>query len=314
MTSVFRKFASLLLAVTSLTALTFTASEVQAAARAYSDLRSRELWGNKIDYQFILQNDSSARVDGEAFVKNVKGQKVNVVILNKAFFKKEAEELFHRLEKSISSEPPSPEKLLGLEKDLLALRNSTNAVPAMDSALVQALKELQKNLEAMAWKGLYQEATANASGRKDMEARFVESFTQARLQTIEIHELAHLVDLQETGNTEGADFQKFTELNAFYSELAFGSHPQDVMAQAIAGMIDEMKQGKRVDHSIAKVASVVEFLKSCPKMRKDFQRGPLPSCCLAALTKIQNSDFVMAGRTLYQKSQKTKGLLLANLL
>ncbi len=313
MTSVFRKFASLLLAVTSLTALTFTASEVQATARDYSDLRSRELWGKKIEYQFILQNDSSARVDGEAFVKNVKGQRVNVVILNKAFFKKEAAELFHRLEKSSSGESALNEKLLGLEKDLLRLQHLSDAVPAMDSDLVQTLKELQKNLEAMAWTELFQNSLAQGRNPKDAEARFVESFVQARLQTIEVHEVAHLVDMQENPHQGDAHFEKFSELNAFYSELAFGSHPQDVMAQAIAGMIDEMKQGKRVDHSIAKVASVVEFLKSCPKMRKTFLKGPLPSCCLAALARIQNSDFVMAGRTLYQKSQKTKGILLASL-
>jgi hypothetical protein len=276
--------------------------------------RSLEIWGRAVQYQFILKNDSHLKYDGEAYTKKIHGQKISYVVLNKTYFKNEADEIFQRLEGSEDLLPTSPshDQLTGLETNLLAYKSSQENVPGMKEDLQLALRDLQKTLEQLAWLTLYQSSIKRTSSRKDAQRMFEEGFSLARLDTIEHHEAAHLLDLQDQPNNQNSEFEKFSELNAFYTELAYGSNPQDVIAQAIAGLIDEMNQGKIVDFSTLKVATVIQFLKHYPGLSKNFDKGPMSRSCLAILTDIQNHDWSLAGKELYQKNQANLKVALAN--
>jgi hypothetical protein len=123
---------------------------------------------------------------------------------------------------------------------------------------------------------------------------------ESRLKTIELHEVSHLIDMRGVEDIQGEAFERFTELNAFYTELAFGSNPHDVMAQGLAGLLDELRQGRPVDYSIQKVATVLHFLKKCPVWGKTSPSGSLPTRCLELLATLKKSDFILAGKELYQ--------------
>src|SRR5262249_16796858 len=155
---------------------------------------------------------------------------------------KEAAQLFQRFENPVAArDNTSTEKLEALEKDLSGL-TTAEAVPTADAPLKAALKELQLQLEDLAWHPLYEAALQDAKDKKAAQRRFADQFTQIRLDTIERHEVAHLIDLKENSTPSDPHFEKYSELNAFYTELAYGARPKDVMAQALSGLIDELNR------------------------------------------------------------------------
>lgn len=270
--------------------------------------RQLEIFGKTVDYQLVLKKDPRLTYDGEAYAKEIHGENIYFAVLNQAFFEKEAHLLFQRFANSPTSAASSlPAKsLTSLETELVALRNASEPIPMADATRKAALRDLQVQLERLAWFELYEESLQTAVNNKEAERLFSEQFTRIRLETIERHEVAHLLDLKENLINSGAHFEKYSELNAFYAELAYSARPLDVMAQALAGLIDELNRGQVVDQSLTKVATVLEFIKKCPRFAKLFPKGPMAKCCLEILAQIQNPDFILVGQQLYHKNQQFK--------
>ena len=271
------------------------------------ETRSMQIWGKSVGYQFVLKNDATVKFDGEAFTKELNGQKTPYIVLNKAFFKKEAQEIFHKFEKSdFKSAAPTDSNLVELENNLLILKVSQNEIPKIDATIKASLMDLKNALQQLAWSELYHNSVEKTSDHKAAEAMFVEEFAKVRMNTIEYHEVAHLLDLQSGAYAQDSGFEKFSELNAFYSELTYGSNPRDVVEQAIAGLIDEMNRGKMIDYSVIKVATVLKYLKNSSKVAS-------ANGGLGTLAKVEKSDFILAGQNLYQKNSEPSKLALANL-
>lgn len=269
-----------------------------------SETRQLDLWNQRVSYQYSVVQNNTLSYDGEAYQKIIAGETVNFVVLNSAFFKREAQELLKRFRQNDYSSPEkllnSSENFLRLENKLLALEKSPREIPSLDKGILASLKKLKASLEYLAWHDFYRETLAEASSMKQAEKIFIRRFTESRLKTIEYHEAAHILDLSKADSkTQTPDFEKFSELNAFYTELVYGDNPLDVMAQAITGLIDEGKRGEMVDFSIVKVATVLKFLNDCPDFPRNFKNGPLKKSCLEILANLQKSTFQMAGKKLY---------------
>ena len=262
--------------------------------------KSQRLWDRDIEYRLIHQRDSRRDNDGEAYFQQEGPQRINYVVLNSAYFAKEAEEIFKRIQDASRQETPrkffSAQQLASLEKLLADMDLKRPA----DAELQDLLKDLQHQLEYQAWHGLFQEAQANAASVREAKKYFAQRFTEARLQTIEYHEASHLLDLKDGVDLNSEAFERFTELNAFYTELAYGGRPHDVMAQALAGLLEEWRLGRRVDYSIHKVATVLSFLKKCPKWGKTQDPLPFSGPCLELLAQLKQTDFIALAQGLYQ--------------
>lgn len=273
--------------------------------------RSLPLWGTTISYQFILKEDPKVKFDGEAFFRKEGGQRINYVVVNTAFFRKEALELFSRFKQTkMDAGFPSMAKLKNLEGVLLPLQEVNLQKDTISSAHFEDLKHLQNALEKLAWSELVQDSLRSTNSEEEAFNQFLSRFTKIRVDTIERHEAAHLIDIQGTKGDHLPGFDKKTELGAFFTELAYGPNPQDVMAQAIAGLLDELKKGKPVDYSIEKVTTTLEFLKECPRFSKNF-KGPMAKCCLEILARLKPVDFIYLGQSLYQKNQAQDSKLYA---
>jgi hypothetical protein len=262
--------------------------------------KSQRLWDREVEYRLIHQKNSQRESDGEAYFQQEGQQKINYVVLNSAYFTKEAEQIFKRIQDSASDTPKpfySAEALASLERLLLA-----GVDPQSPTApeLTGHLKDLQHRLEYQAWHGLFQEARANTPSIREAKKYFAGRFTEARLHTIEYHEASHLLDLKDGVDLNSEAFERFTELNAFYTELAYGSHPHDVMAHALSGLLEEWRQGRTVDYSIPKVAAVLAFLKKCPKWGKAQDPRPFSGPCLELLAQLKQADFIAVAKGLYQ--------------
>lgn len=318
------KKAVLFLSVLAAFAFALGVRAVRAEAPQFEKSISRSLvvWEQPIQYQFIIKNNPRLPFDGEASRKQVSGKEIHFIVLNKAFFHREAKDLFARFEKnyiSMGQDLLSKEDLRQIETFLMTLKISPEGSPSLDQKTILLLKHLKENLEYLAWSPLYRISLQENRSQKEAERRFKKEFIQTRLETIEWHEVAHLSDIKGTSDTKGEAFGRFTELNAFYAELAYGTNPHDVMAQALAGLIDELNQGKNVDFSLEKVATVLKFLKECPRFAKHYspgqfnEGGPLPRSCLEILARLKTSDFIMVARELRQQNLQALGQNLASL-
>jgi hypothetical protein len=275
--------------------------------RARADLASNGeqksllIWDKKVQYQLLIQSDPKAVYDGESFARLKDGVETRFVVLNPAFSEKEGRELFHRLScKTKTFTFAANPALENLEKKFLS-EDLSDKILRKDRSLRKALVILQCHLEQSAWAELKARALRESPSRREAELRFVQYFEKVRMKSVEIHEVAHLIDLEENGDDPSLDFDRYTELNAFFSELAYGSNPQDVMAQALAGVIDEMEDGKSTDYSSFKVANVLKILKQDPRFREGF---PEPLSGWSLLMKVKNSDFSEAGKSLYRDNRQ----------
>ncbi len=257
--------------------------------------------------------------DGEASFEIVNGQKIFRVVLNPVFFEREARNLFRRLarekEESVRGGfGVNNESLLQLEKHLSEMGHDGKSFAKLPLDPRTELKMVQQGLEKLAWQGLFEDCRKNAKSNKEAEKNFVQKFTQERMATIERHEAAHVLDLKTAdGKMNEEDFAKFTELNAFYTELAFGSNPLDVMSQAISGLIDEMGKGKPIDFSVDKVATVIRFLKKCPRFASRFSNKKMPKCCLEMLADLTHQEFHFAAKELYRNNYRSLKPILVSL-
>lgn len=272
----------------------------QAKLEPPVESRSLTIWNRPVEYRLLIQENSALKFDGEAFVKTHEGRRVNYVSLNRAFLKKEAEDLFLRFEKtgeSMTGFPiPAKNQLMTLERELMISQGHVLSVGAKNS-----LRALQLHFEALAWNPVYRDALQGAASRQAALNRFTEKFIQIRSRAIEYHEASHLIDIAEAVETESQAFEKYTELNAFYTELAYGDNPYDVLSQGLVGLRDEMNRGGSVDYSLEKVLAILRFLRECPLYAKAF-RGPMAKCCLEILARLQRRDLILAGETLYREN------------
>ena len=269
--------------------------------------RTLKIWDREIEYQLLIKKDRGLSHDGEAFTKKVKGQKISYVVLNPAFFEKEAEALFERFrrEKNPSANLKSlnSQELARLEEKLLSFQGGIISLSSLAPSSKESLKKLKTLFEEIAWRTLYKASLAKSGVLQEAKEIFIKDFTTSRLRTIEHHEAAHLYDILGSAETKSPEFEKFTEVNAFYAELVHGENPHDSMAQAVSGLIDEMNRGKVVDYSVEKVLSVARFLKDCPQFAKRFKPSPLTPCCLEMLAKIKRKDFIRIGTELFRENQ-----------
>jgi len=287
-----------------------------AGAGEFDSPKSLIIWNHDISYHLLIENNPRLSFDGKAFIRRVDGRRVPFVTLNIAFLEKEALSLFHRFQSQSAKASPSPlpverNAIMALEERLMELRNPSLSSLSTGTLSIQgALKKLQDSLENVAWLRTYRMSVKNASTAEEAERNFVKGFMEQRLKTLEYHEVAHIHDILTAVETQSKDFERFTEANAFYAELAYGENPHDVMAQALAGLIDEIHQGKTVDHSAEKVVSVLRFLKQCPRFARLMRPAALSKGCLETMVKANKPYFAFVGRELYRGHQN---LLVSNL-
>lgn len=287
--------------------LTWTLFSLPALSSENQSLRTLQIWDTQITYQFELKNDPQWPSDGESFKKMLKGQPVYHVVLNKAFFRKEAEQLFQQFEK-IPKDPFTKNRSdfpewNQFEQDLLSIQDSPFKVK--DPRIKNTLQELKEKLEHLAWFKVYEKSVKESASRKEAQEIFLQQFTLLRDKTIEYHEAAHLIDLMQVSSQEShsTEFEKYTELNAFYTELAYSENPYDSMAHAVVGLLDEIDQTKIRDYSIEKVSTLLRFLKECPRFAKLLSpRHNMAPCCFEVLTKMTSQDFIFVGHALYRKN------------
>ena len=273
----------------------FLAGGVQASSGVR---KTATLWGHTVSYRFIPINNERVRYDGTAYVAaDKKGNRENRLVLNSAFFKKEAELIFGDFEKQ-----PNPS--IGLRVDLAefiaVLSSAEQRLGEGDGLkgdqkkkLLTHLRDLEHQLQYAAWYGIYK--------RSKDENDFARAFAEVRASTIEYHELSHLRDELEWAGLAGPDspelkrddavFWNQTEVRAFLTELAYGSNPRDSIFQAVTGGIQEIERGKNMDFSIQKLNSV---LKIAQKL------SPMPMngfACLCCLT-VEHSRII--ARQVYQ--------------
>jgi len=268
-------------------------------------MKSLNIWGSEIYYRLLIKADARLSFDGKAFIQNDQGKKIPYVVLNTAFFEKEASALFQRFRQSrtalASVETTADPELMKFEKSLLKSKNPSRPFSSsLTPSLKNSLKSLQTSLEDMAWFQVYKDSVEDSATLEEAKRRFVRQFSARRMKTIEFHEATHLYDMQRSGNIESPAFKRFTEANAFYAELVYGDNPHDVMAQALAGVLDELNRGKVVDYSVDKVLSVLRFLKQCPRFAELIKSEPFSKCCLEMIAKVKRSDFISAGKELYR--------------
>lgn len=276
-----------------------------------SSFRSLKIWDQQVTYQVELKNDPRGFSDGESFQKKSKGYSTYHVVLNRALIRKEAEQLFQQFE-AVPKNPFTKNHFNfpewnRFEQDLLSSQDSRFKVK--DPRIKNTLQALKEELEYLAWFRVYEKSVKESGSRAEALEKFLQYFSLIRDKTVEYHEVAHLIDLMKVNSQESysAEFEKYTELNAFYTELAYGENPYDTMAHAVVGLLDEIDQAKLKDYSIEKVSTLLRFLKECPRFAKFFspshRMAPrMTLCCFEVLAKITSKDFIFVGSALYRKN------------
>lgn len=246
----------LLLLLTSLKPGTSYAQSVPKAKRTKS--RRIHIWNQKLDYQYRIEHNSHVPYDGKAFVEEKQGAFKAHVVLNTAYFAQEARSLFKKLQRSTPTKGPSfPKNLLGPLQKLSTTPSSLNSLP---HKTLHQIKAWQENLALLSWNKVYQTCRISTDNRRKALLLFIEKFVQSRMRTIEYHEVSHLIDVKNHPNAPQQHFARRTELNAFYTELAYGENPLDVLAQALSGVLEEAHQGRLVDFSTEKVIQLNQYL------------------------------------------------------
>jgi len=281
--------------------LSFIPFPAKAVTEPISELHALKIWDQTIVYRRILESDPQLDLDGESFIEDDGGRNIPYAVLNRAFLRQEARQLFVQLEKYKGHKTPSfprTEKLKKIGEDLLAKKEGLLKSSAENLELKLTLERFQDALELAAWKKAFSDSWRQASSRKDAENKFVERVSEIRMATVERHEAAHLLDLAHGGERDNPDFDRFTELNAYFTELAYGKNPKDVFAETINGLVEELERGESVDFSLDKVLATLQLIKNdrrfslaCPKS--------WAQCYLKTLVRFTPKDFMLAGQALY---------------
>lgn len=266
--------------------------------------KSLSLWGQEVRYRLTHEHNARLSYDGKALAPSEARGHFNQVVLNVAFLKPEAEDLFNRMWRAGISFPRGggpllPKGISRLEKRLLQGRS-------LSPRDYKNLHQIKESLEWSAWAGVFQGCAGQFPEREKAQACFLENFSRIRLEAIEYHEVSHLLDLSRKKNIRNTgEFGRDSELNAFFTELAYGANPLDVMAQALAGCLEEARLGKGVDDSTLKLQKVLGFLAKKPH--------GVPGGVLIGLAETPRADFVAVGRGLYSPIPSSPTASLASL-
>lgn len=242
------------------------------------------VWGREISYHYIPVNNERVRYDGTAYVAtDKKGNRENRLVLNSAFFKKEADGIFDDFEKEPN---PSTGLQVNLEEFVAVLFDAERRLKEGEGLdgdekkkLLLHLQDLENQLKYAAWFDIYRKSKNKSD--------FVRAFAKIRGATIEYHELSHLRDELEWAELAGGDspelkrddsvFWNQTEVRAFLTEMAYGVNPRDSLFQAVAGGIQEIRRGKNMDFSVQKLNSVLQIAQKLSPMSAN---GFDCLCCL----------------------------------
>lgn len=226
------------------------------ASVSYASVQEKKasLWGETFSYQLVILTKKNAIYDGKAFTVERGAKKIRRVVLNNAFFEKEGLELWNEFIKgtppSLAGSPPLMEFL-----DKLKSFNGSEI-----NNLVDQLTILKNQLQYASWYDVYQQA-------KGDKKKFVKQFVKLREETIEYHELSHLLDEIRLERRKGSTDEKFaqdTELRAFLTELVYGENPRDSLWQVVSGVLAEIKMSSVSDYSIHKLVEVLEATRTIP--------------------------------------------------
>jgi hypothetical protein len=216
----------------------------------------------------------------------------------------EARRLFERFTSSTKNQSHVSTGLKTLEAAVRNM-NPKQAIPPLPH-FIAALTELKERLENMAWLPLYREARAHTQSDEAAWQWFEKRFIARRLKNIEVHEGAHLLDVEHHPNDirqsskPGRHFNRQTELNAFFAELKYGGMPRDALAHALARMIDELTSQRTIDHSHQKVLAVLNAM-AVDSDRWLARRSDV-DCLIGCWLHMSLHDFASLGDALYQKA------------
>ena len=239
-------------------------------AQAAQTRKVKVVWGEAIAYELSTVPDSSVRYDGTAFVvRREENEPVNRVIINTAYFEREAENLWDFFSSGIRPGASSLSRRPDLALSLIALEEKISNGGALSGTekkeILEELELLERELKIAAWYPVYNKAVTEKKNAAAARRYFIQLFSDIRKSTIEFHELSHLLDERrlraglsaEFSGPEQRRFARDSEIRAFITELAYGCNPRDSLWQAVSGVKDEVKQGRDVDASLSKFADVL---------------------------------------------------------
>lgn len=272
------------------------------SANGQADTKNKRatLWGKEISYELVTINKKGFSYDGLSFVAQSQGKNQNRVVLNRAYFEKEASEIFKALEGSIKpSELGSPDLMsfynrLSTIDHEMALGHHLNS--SQTAGLINELSQLKDQLRHAAWSDLYQETKLSNSSVDKARKNFVKRFKEVRSKTIEYHELSHLIDQLQNAELSGAkkisleneEYVRQTEVKAFLTEMVYGENPRDSLWQVISGVLHEMKRGENVDYSVRKLKDLLQAVKEMPWLAEGHEPKGNYLCFLCYLSREES--------------------------
>lgn len=273
-----------------------TSFAVTETAQASQARKVKILWGEEIAYELTTVKSGRVSYDGTAYVaRNENGEPANKVVLNTAFFEKEAAEIWDFFS---SGATPAPSAMTD-RSDLAALlidiekkiSDGNGLTGGERRGILAELELLDRELRIAAWHPVYLKATRARGNTAAARRYFIQLFSDIRKSTIELHELSHLLDERRArdfasagwAETEKRRFVRDSEIRAFITELAYGCNPRDSLWQAVSGVEHEVREGRDVDASLSKFADV---LRAAEKTGILNQRGIV--ACLCTLSNEQS--------------------------
>ncbi len=222
---------------------------------SYASVQEKQatLWGETFSYQLVILTKRNVSYDGKAFTVESGAKKIRRVVLNNVYFEKEGIELWNEFTKG---KPPSLAESPQLMDFLVELKSFNERGR---NNLVDQLAALKNQLQYAAWYDIYHQSPS--------KKEFIKKFINIREQTIEYHELSHLLDEIELEQGKGNADEKFahdTESRAFLTELVYGANPRDSLWQVVTGVLDEIKAIGPSDDSVHKLTQFLETARNVP--------------------------------------------------
>ncbi|EKD42822.1 MAG: hypothetical protein ACD_73C00005G0002, partial [uncultured bacterium] len=265
-------------------------------------LKMAVLWNQTISYELVTIQKNRVGYDGLSFITHRGKKTINRAVINTINFKKEALAIWKDFEKNPNQFSGTVISLADLIRHLEVVHDDGWGTSHMQKRdLLKIMAELEKQLQYVSWYGAYHRIRENSPNGNKAQKEFISEFEKTRKQTIEYHELSHLVDATNSGETvletgKSNLSGELSEVRAFITELAYGQNPADTLWQMVAGVIDEINQGQNVDSSIFKMKLVLgEVQKRVPMQQTDNA-----ITCLCGLSRQHSQEIALA---LYRQSE-----------
>lgn len=225
---------------------------------SYASVQQKEatLWGETFSYQLVILTKSNVSYDGKAFTIKSGAKKIRRVVLNNAYFEKEANELWNSFLNGTNPSLVGSPQLMAFLAQLKSLHGNNNS-----SYLLDQLVLLKRQLQYASWYDIYKKKLEQTKNSSQAKKEFKKEFIQLRMATIEAHELSHLLDeihLEQGQGKADEQFAHDTEVKAFLTELVYGANPRDSLWQVVTGALDEIKAVGPSDDSIHKLTQFLE--------------------------------------------------------